>query len=81
MVFKQSFLLFCDSMDRSSPGSSVYRIYQARILEWVAISYSRVSSLPRVQTCVSYVSCIGRQVLYQLSHQRSPYICIHAFKK
>ena len=58
----QSCQILCDSMDRSSPGSSVYRIYQARILEWVAMSYSRVSSLPRVQTCVSYVSCIGRQV-------------------
>ena len=58
----QSCQILCDSMDCSSPGSSVYRIYQARILEWVAISYSRVSSLPRVQTCVSYVSCIGRQV-------------------
>ena len=34
----------CDPMDCSSPGSSVHRISQARILEWVAISYSRGSS-------------------------------------
>jgi len=39
-------------------------ISQARILEWVAIFYSRGSSWPRDQTQVSYVSCIGRQILY-----------------
>ena len=43
------------------PGSSVRGIFQARILEWVAISYSRRSSRPRDQT---HVSCIGRQILY-----------------
>ena len=32
----------CDSMDCSLPGASVYGIFQARILEWVAISYSRI---------------------------------------
>ena len=32
---------FCDSMDCSAPGSSVYGILQARILEWVAIFFSR----------------------------------------
>ena len=47
------------------PGSSsVHGIFQARILEWVAISLSRVSSRPRDQTHVSWVSCTGRQVLY-----------------
>ena len=39
-------------------------ILQARVLEWVAILYSRRSSQPRDQTQVSYVSCIGRQVLH-----------------
>ena len=53
-----------DSMDCSPSGSSVYGISQARILEWVAISSSRGSSRPRDQTCISCVSCIGRQVLY-----------------
>ena len=38
-------------------------ILQARILEWVAMPFSRRSA-PRDQTRVSYVSCIGRQVLY-----------------
>ena len=53
-----------DPMDRSPPGSSVHGILQARILEWVAISYSRGSSQPRDQTHVSYISSTGRWVLY-----------------
>ena len=44
------------------PVSSFHGVLQARILEWVAISYSRGSSQPRVQTWVSCVSCIGRWV-------------------
>ena len=35
-----------------------------RILEWVATSFSRGSSQPRYRTCVSYISCLGRQILY-----------------
>ena len=38
--------------------------FQARILEWVAISYSRGSSQCSDQTCISCVSYIGRQILY-----------------
>ena len=45
----------CDPMDFSPPGSSVHGIFQARILEWIAISFSRVSSQPRDWT---WVSCI-----------------------
>ena len=37
----------------------MYFISQARILEWVVISFTRESSQPRDQTCVSYVSCIA----------------------
>ena len=48
-------------MDCSLPGSSVYGICQARLLEWVAISFSRGSSWPRDKT---YASCIGRGILY-----------------
>ena len=44
----------------SPPGPSVRGIFQARILEWVAISYSRESSWPGDQTRISWVSCIGR---------------------
>ena len=65
----QSCLTLCDPMDCSPPGSSVDEILQARILEWVAISSSRGSSQLRDQTRISY---IGRQILYCLSHQRSP---------
>ena len=62
------------SMDSAIPGSSVHGIFQARILEWVAISYSRVSSLPRDWT---WVSCIGRQILYQLCHLGGPDVPKH----
>ena len=48
----------------SLPGSSVHGISQARILEWVDISFSRGSSWPRDRTRVSYISCINRQILY-----------------
>ena len=54
----------CSPMDCSLPGSSVHGISQARILEWVAISYPRASSQPRDRTCIFCVSCIGRQILY-----------------
>ena len=50
-------------LDCSLPGSSVHWILQARVLMWVAM-FSRGSSRPRNQTCFSYVSCIGRCVLY-----------------
>ena len=53
----------CDPRDYSPPGSSVYGIFQARILEWVVISFSWGSSQPRDSTHASYISCIGRQVL------------------
>ena len=42
----------CDTMDCSLPGFSIHGILQARILEWVTISFSRGSSRPRDQTCI-----------------------------
>ena len=45
----QSCLTVCDAMDCGPSGSSVHGIFQTRILEWVAISSSRGSSLPRIQ--------------------------------
>ena len=51
-------------MDCSLPGSSVHGISQTRILEWVAIPFSRRSSQPRIQTHISCIACISRQVLY-----------------
>ena len=54
----------CDPTDCSLPGSSVHRILQARILEWVVISFSRGSFQPRDQT-LQAVSCIvGRFFTY-----------------
>ena len=67
----QSCLTLCNPMDCSPPGCSVHGIFQARILEWVAISFSRRSSQPRDWTRVSRI--VGR-MLYHLSHQGSPNI-------
>ena len=58
VLVAQSCLTLCDLMDHSPPCSSVHRILQATILEWVVISFSRGSTQPRDQTCVSYISCI-----------------------
>ena len=54
----QSCLTLCDPMDCSLPGSSVHGIFQAKILEWVAISFFRGSSQPRDWTRVSHI--VGR---------------------
>ena len=51
----QSCLTLCDPMDCSLPGSSVHGIFQARVLEWIAISFSRASSQPRDWTQVSRI--------------------------
>ena len=53
-------------MDCSLPGSSVHGIFQARVLEWVAISFSRGSSRPRDRNWVSHF--VGK-MLYCLSHK------------
>ena len=60
----QSCPTLCNPMDCSPSGFSVHGILQARILKWVAMPSFRGSSRPRDRTCISYVSCIGRQVLY-----------------
>ena len=56
----------CDPTDCSLPGSSVPGISQVRTLEWVVMPFFRGSSCPRDRACVC---CIGRCVLYHLSHQ------------
>ena len=60
----QSYLTFCNPMDYSSPGSSVHGIFQAGILESIAISFSRGSSQLRDQTQGFCISCIGKWILY-----------------
>ena len=60
----QSCPTLCDPVDCSSPGSSVHGIFQARILEKVAMPSSRGSYRLRDQTLIFCVSCIGRQAIY-----------------
>ena len=54
----QSCPTLCNPMDCSLPSSSIHGILQARILEWIAISFSRGSSRPRDWTQVSHI--VGR---------------------
>ena len=54
----------CNPLNCSWPGSSIHGIFQARILAWSAIFFSRRSSPPRDRTRTSHVSCTGRQILY-----------------
>ena len=68
-VCAQSCPTLCNLMDSSPLGSSVHGISRVRILEWVAISFSRRSSRPEDQTLVS---CIGRQILYHCAPWEVP---------
>ena len=61
-----------DPMDCSLPGSSVLGIFQARILEWVAISFSRGSSWPRDQTQASRV--VGRRFTVWATREAMRYL-------
>ena len=54
----------CFSMNCGPPGFSVYGITHTRILKWVASSSPRGCSQPRDQICISYSSCIGREIIY-----------------
>ena len=63
-VHSQACLTLYDPMDCSPPGSSVRGIFQARILKWVTMPFSRGSCLPRDRTRVSFIFRIGRWVLY-----------------
>ena len=67
MLVTQLCLTSCDPMDGNPPGSSVHGILQVRILEWVAIPFSRGSSQPRDRIQVSRIA--GR--FFHLSHQGS----------
>ena len=54
-------------------GSSVHAILQARTLEWVAVPFSRGSSQPKDQICISYIPCIWKVVSLPLHHLGNPY--------
>ena len=88
-IWSLSCLTLCDPMDYSLPGSSVHGIFQARVLEWIAISFSRGSSRPRDRTRVSRIvdRCFTvwatREVLYKnmlcyamLSHFSRVRLCV-----
>ena len=64
---------FCKPINCSPPGSSVHGIFQARILEWVAIFSSRGFS-PTQGWNSGFTLC--RQILYHLSHQGAPQILL-----
>ena len=71
-----SHVRLCDLIDCCPPGSSVHGIFQARILEWVAISFSRGTSGPRDWTGVSSVSCTGRRILYHCATWETSFIIL-----
>ena len=60
------------SVEGSPQGSSVHGIFQQRILEQVSISYFSGSSQSRDRSCVSWVSCIGRWILYHCATWKPP---------
>ena len=73
MFVSQLYPTLCDFMDCSPPSSSVHGILHARILEWIAVFFSRGIFL----TQGSNVSLLHhRQILYHLSHQGSPRLYI-----
>ena len=76
-----SCLTVCDPMDYSPLGSSIHGIFQAWILEWVAISSFRGSSKPRDQTWVYCISCISRQILYYCDTWEATYLTIKGILK
>ena len=73
----KSVQLFCNPMACSPPGSSVPGVSQARILEWLAISFSRASSPPRDWT---HVSCISRWILYHGATRKAQIWCEQRLK-
>ena len=68
----QSCPILCDPMDCSLSGSSVYGIFQARVQEWIAISFSRGSSRPRNRTQVSLIA--GRRLTVWATREEKPKI-------
>ena len=62
-----------DPMDCSLPGFSVHGIFQARVLEWVAISFSRGSSCPRDRT---QVSCIAGRCFTLWATRVNAHLCV-----
>ena len=68
----QTCLTIWDGVNCRPLGSSVHGIFEAKLLEWVAISCSRGSSWPRDQTHLSRISCLGRWILYHWASWEAP---------
>ena len=68
----KSCLTLCDPMDCSPPGSSVRGIFQARILEWDAISFSRGSSKPRIKTASLASPALAGQLFTTSTTREAP---------
>ena len=88
LLVAQSCPTLCDPMSCSLPGSSVHGISQARILEWVAASFSRGSSPPRDRTCASCIAgrfftvwatreAVGTELHRRVSEQS--FVCISSW--
>ena len=75
VLVAQSCPTLCDPMDCSPQGSSVHGILQARILEWVAISFSRGSSRPRDRTQVSRIA--GRRFILWVTREARKVLNLH----
>ena len=69
--------ILCDTLVCNLPGSSVHGILQARILEWVAISFSEGSSRLKDQTFVSCSSCIAGGFLIDKLPGKPRYVCMY----
>ena len=76
VLVAQSCLILCDPVDCSLPGSSVHGILQARILEWVAIPFSRGSSWSRDQT---WVSCFASRFFTVAWATSDRHKCVYVF--
>ena len=77
-VLSQSCPTLWDPMDYSPHGSSVWGIFQARILEQVGIPFSRGAFQPRDWTCVSCISYIGRWTLYHWTTREASNFMFHS---
>ena len=73
VLIAQLCLTLCDPMDCSPPGSSICRILQARILEWIAIPFSKRSSWPRDQT---HVSCVADRFFTACHTREAHSLCL-----
>ena len=74
-VLTQLYMTLCNPVDCSPPGSSVHEIFQARILVWVAISSSED------QICLSWISCMGRWILYCWATWEAPLSTHYQYKE